>query len=77
MTRFVLTPAAEEDLREIAEYLREESPRAAWKVLGDIRESIRQLTGNPFLGHKRADLADERVRFWSVYSYLVVYLPDT
>jgi len=25
------------------------------------------------LGHLRADLADESLRFWQVYSYLIVY----
>jgi hypothetical protein len=29
----------------------------------------------PQMGHKREDLTDRPVRFWSVFSYLVVYDP--
>jgi antitoxin ParD1/3/4/toxin ParE1/3/4 len=29
------------------------------------------------MGHLREDLTDEPVRFWSVYSYVIVYDPET
>jgi plasmid stabilization system protein ParE len=31
----------------------------------------------PLSGHRREDLTDQPVRFWSVYSYVIVYDPDT
>jgi len=31
----------------------------------------------PGLGPSRKDLTDEPLRFWSVYSYLIVYRPET
>ncbi len=71
--RFTLTPAARSDLMEIDRYLRRESPRAAGKVRAKLREAMRILAARPQIGHLREDLADEKLRFWAVYSYLIVY----
>ena len=38
---------------------------------------IGYLAANPGGGHWRRDLTDESVRFYSVYSYLIVYRPQT
>ena len=35
------------------------------------------MAGTPGAGHWRRDLTDEPVRFFPVYSYLIVYLPET
>jgi plasmid stabilization system protein ParE len=36
------------------------------------------LANNPGLGHRRPDLTDEQVYFWTVRkSYLVIYVPGT
>jgi antitoxin ParD1/3/4/toxin ParE1/3/4 len=37
---------------------------------------MRKLAERPGMGHLREDLADEPVRFWPVYSYLVIYRAD-
>lgn len=29
------------------------------------------------MGHRRAEIRDERYRVWSVHSYLIIYRPDT
>lgn len=71
--RFALTPAARSDLLEIDSYLRRENPRAAARVRAKLREAMRSLAARPQRGHLRADLADEKLRFWPVYSYLIVY----
>jgi plasmid stabilization system protein ParE len=42
-----------------------------------IREKIVFLAGTPGAGHWRRDLTGEPVRFFSVYSYLIVYRPET
>ena len=34
---------------------------------------MRRLAQTPLMGHLREDLTDEPVRFWSVYSYVIVY----
>jgi len=46
-------------------------------VESGIRERIVFLAKNPGSGHWRKDLTDEAVRFFPVYSYLVVYRPET
>jgi plasmid stabilization system protein ParE len=38
---------------------------------------MRRLATMPGLGHVREDLADESLRFWSVYAYLIIYRPAT
>lgn len=77
MKRFVLTPLARADLEEIYDFIFLDSPGAAARVRAELLGAIRRLTVHPHLGHLRQDLADEPLRFWQVYSYLVVYRPGT
>ena len=42
-----------------------------------IRDRIAALAKSPGIGHWRKDLTDEAVRFFPVYSYLIVYRPET
>jgi plasmid stabilization system protein ParE len=71
--RYSLTPVARSDLMEIGSYLRRESPHAATQVLARLRDAMRTLADQPGMGHLREDLADEPLRFWLVYSYLIIY----
>jgi plasmid stabilization system protein ParE len=75
--RFVFTEAAETQLLEILDYLADESESAAFRVRTAIYDAIIKLAENPGIGHTRQDLTDRPVKFWSVYSYLVVYDPDS
>ena len=78
MGRFAVTPAAKADLTEIAKYIRERgSPEAAKRVGEELRRTMRRLADMPGMGHLRKDLADESLRFWSVYSYLILYRPES
>jgi antitoxin ParD1/3/4/toxin ParE1/3/4 len=78
MSRFSLTPAATADLVEIVDFLREEeSPAAARRVLRKLRETMGRLAQIPGMGHLREDLADEPLKFWPVYSYLIIYRSET
>ena len=77
MTRFALTPAAKADLVELYDLIEQDDPRAASRVLARLRTAMRRLARTPGLGHLREDLADEALRFWPVYSYLIVYRPET
>jgi len=47
------------------------------RVESAIRERIVFLARNPGAGHWRRDLTDEPVKFFPVYSYLIVYRPET
>lgn len=71
--RFSLTPAARADLIEIDDYLCRQSARAAARVRAKLREAMRRLAEQPHMGHLREDLADEKLRFWPVYSFLIIY----
>src|SRR5260370_33886568 len=75
--RFVLAPQAALDLVEIWRYIKEQtSLTIADRVESAIREKIAFLAGTPAAGHSRNDLTDEYVKFFPVYSYFIVYLPQ-
>jgi plasmid stabilization system protein ParE len=76
MARYVLTDSAKADLRRINAHLREASPMAAQRVRGEFRAAMRRLADFPSIGHRREDLTPLPVRFWAVYSYLIIYRPD-
>jgi plasmid stabilization system protein ParE len=73
MSRFVLTPAARADLTEISDYISRDNPNAARRVRDELRTAMQKLAEMPEMGHYRRDLADEPLRFWPVYSYLIIY----
>ncbi len=77
--RFILAAAARADLREISDYIRLDSPAAAQRVRQELRAAMQRLAGMPGLGHMREDLAaiDPALRFFSVYSYLIIYRTET
>jgi plasmid stabilization system protein ParE len=77
--RFILAAAARADLREISAYIRQDSSAAAQRVRDALCEAMRRLAEMPGMGHMREDLVegDSRLRFWPVYSYLIVYRTET
>jgi toxin ParE1/3/4 len=76
--RYVLAPEAALDLVQIWRYLKEQSSiEIADRVESVIRDKIVFLATNPGAGHWRKDLTDEVVKFFPVYSYLIVYRPET
>jgi len=77
VTRYVLSPEAKEDLREIRSYLvGQDGQRLARYVLHEITAAMRLLASHPEAGHFRRDLTPLPVKFWSVFSYLIVYEPS-
>jgi len=76
--RYVVAPEAARDLVEIWSYLKQNaSEERAERVESVIRQRIVFLSENPGAGHLRPDLTNCDVKFFPVYSYLVVYRPDT
>ena len=76
--RYVLAPEAALDLVQIWRYIkREGTEKIADRVEATIRDHIISLAKSPGIGHWRKDLTDEAVKFFPVYSYLIVYRPDT
>ena len=78
MRRYILAPEAALDLVEIWRYVKKKSSvEIAERVERAIRDKIVFLGSMPRAGHWRRDLTDEPVRFFAVYSYLIVYRPET
>ena len=73
MKRFVLSPAATADVEQIEAFLDEHAPHATEAVLSRVRDAMRRIASTPGIGHLREDLADEPLRFVTVWSYFVVY----
>jgi len=76
--RYVLAPEAALDPVQIWRYIKKHSRvAAADRVESVIRERIVFLARTPGAGHWSKNLTDESVRFLPVYSYLIVYRPET
>jgi toxin ParE1/3/4 len=76
--RYVLSPQAALALVEIWHYVKEQSSvTIADRVESAVLERIAFLAGTPGAGHRRKDLTDRDVKFFPVYSYLIVYRPVT
>jgi toxin ParE1/3/4 len=76
--RYVLAPEAALDLVQIWRYIKKQSSVVvADRVESAIRDKIVFLAGSPGAGHWRKNLTDEPVKFFPVYSYLIIYRPDT
>jgi len=76
--RYILAPQAARDLVGIWRHIKKESSReTADRVESVIRSKFVYLAQFPVAGHWRRDLTSADVRFLSVYSYLIVYRPET
>ena len=76
--RYLLAPQAARDLVSIWRYIRGQSnEETADRVESVIRSKFIYLADFPNGGHWRRDLTSAEVRFFSVYSYLIVYRPNT
>ncbi|MEX2302892.1 MAG: type II toxin-antitoxin system RelE/ParE family toxin [Bryobacterales bacterium] len=73
MKRFRLSPEAADDINEIWRFIAEHNIDAAERVRAELLNACRLLTGNPGLGHRRLDLTQRAVRFWPVFSYVIIY----
>lgn len=70
-----LTPEARANVDEICAFIAQDSIDSALRVLGALEYAFESLAGNPEIGHKREDLTPRPLKFWGVYSYLIVYDP--
>ena len=73
--RYQLAEAAKRHVDEIGVFIADDSIDAALKVYDALEEAFELLAENPGIGHTREDLTDRPLKFWSVFSYLVVYDP--
>ena len=73
--RYQLTPGAQGDVDQIIEVIAASNVEAALRVHAALEHAFEHLAEMPAIGHARDDLTTRPVKFWSVYSYLVVYDP--
>jgi plasmid stabilization system protein ParE len=71
---FDLTPLAQSDLTEIADWIEAHDEAAATRFLGSAGAAFALLARRPGLGHRRPDLTPLDLRFWPLRRrWLIVY----
>jgi len=70
---YVAAPAEQADMEEIWEFYAERNPETAGDLLADLILGMRAIAASPGIGHRRRDLTDKPLRFWSVRGHLIVY----
>jgi plasmid stabilization system protein ParE len=74
VSSYVVAPRARRELYEILDFISERSPAGARRVRYAISRSMERIASTPGLGHRREDLTDRPVRFWSVMGrYTLIY----
>lgn len=76
---FVLTASASRDIDEILDYVLEHNgPNRALHIHRKLYDGLSKVASKPkLMGHARDDLADETLRVFAVFSYLIIYQPDS
>jgi plasmid stabilization system protein ParE len=64
------------DLDDIRDYIAQENPDAADRIMSEIFDTVRGLVPFPLRGHRRPDLTSRPLRFALVREYLIAYAPD-
>jgi plasmid stabilization system protein ParE len=71
---YLVAQEAAGDLRQIWRYLLGEAGLAiANRIQGELVDAFEGLADDPGKGHKRPDLTNRDVLFFSVYQYMIVY----
>jgi plasmid stabilization system protein ParE len=76
MSGYALHPEAFTDLDNIREFIAEDNPDAADRLITEIFQAIRSLVAFPYQGYKRPNLTSRPLRFKLVREYVIVYQPD-
>lgn len=74
MPRYLISPAAREDLRQIRDYFSRDNPDAARRLLDQIADRFVMLTRQPLIGSPRDDLI-RGLRDFTVGNYANFYRP--
>jgi plasmid stabilization system protein ParE len=73
---YAFHPEAKIDLDAVWEYIAEDNPEAADRIIDAIEATIQALVPFPHQGHRRPDLTSRPLRFTNVGNYLIAYAPD-
>ena len=78
MSGYIVSPKADEDIFEVWRYLYERAGiEVANRVEIELYGVFEMLAQTPKLGHKRSDLTSQQVLFFTLYSYMIVYRPQS
>ena len=71
---YVLSELAEQDIDDIVDYIMQDSIKAANTFVDSLYGALQKLSDQPGIGHRREDLTDRPVKFWTFkWHYLIVY----
>jgi antitoxin ParD1/3/4/toxin ParE1/3/4 len=76
MSEYALHPEAFNDLDDIREYIAEDNPDAADRVITEIFDGIRALVASPHQGYRRPNLTSRPIRYKLVREYVIAYAPE-
>ncbi len=75
MITYDFHPGVRHDLDEIWDFIAEDNPSAANRVIDEIVAALDALVPFPGQGHRRPDLTSRPLRFIVVREYLIAYAP--
>jgi toxin ParE1/3/4 len=76
MRAYDFHPEAEADINAIWDYIAEDNPDAADRLMDEIVAAIEALVPFPNQGFRRPALTSRPLRFILVHEYLIAYAPD-
>lgn len=76
MRAYDFHPEAEGDINAIWDYIAEDTPDAADRMIDKIVATIEALVPFPYQGHRRTDLTLRPLRFINAGNYPIAYAPD-
>lgn len=74
--KFIVAPLALDDIDDLTDWMRETDPASDFdlRFIDTVYEAFQFLADNPGVGHKRADLTEQPILFWTVLkSFAVIY----
>jgi plasmid stabilization system protein ParE len=76
MTGFALHPEALTGVDDIRQYIADDNPDAADRVITEIFDGIGALVHFPHQGYRRPNLTSRPLRFKLVREYVIAYAPE-
>lgn len=76
MIAYDFHPEVRRDLDEIWDFIGDDNPASADRLITEIVDAVDALVPFPGVGHRRPDLTSRPLRFILVREYLIAYAPD-
>ncbi len=71
------TNKAQEDLISIGRFIRRDNPKAANRLIINIRKRVLPLKNNPYIGRTVSELSDKSIREILYKNYRIIYKVKT